>query len=306
MKARSMTDDCRKLGIAPENVFTQIPNTILWQKRHEQRQKRITPQGFLETLDVALCYHCNLNCAGCNVFSPLASEPMFADVDVFENDVKRLSCLFGGKLGNINLFGGEPLLHPEITKFIRVARKHFPQTVIKIITNGILLERMPAEFWDACAEQEVVISATPYPLKIDFDKIKELVEEKGIEFEFFGIATEKTSWNIALDPKGRQAPYQSFIDCMWANRCYRLKDGKLTTCSPILSIDFFNKHFNTDLQVCPDDYIDIYKAQSGSEIMDFLARPIPFCRYCDVKKRTFDNPWHISERALGEWVIDDR
>jgi hypothetical protein len=90
-----------------------------------------------------------------------------------------------------------------------------------------------------------------------------------------------------------------------ANYCLRLKSGKLATCSPILNIDFFNKRFNTDLQVCPDDYIDIYKAQSGSEIMDFLAHPVPFCRYCDVRKRTYDNPWHVSKGVIGEWVADD-
>jgi hypothetical protein len=90
-----------------------------------------------------------------------------------------------------------------------------------------------------------------------------------------------------------------------ANRCYRLKDGKLATCSPILNIGFFNKRFGTVLQVTPDDYIDIYKAQSAGEIMGFLARPVPFCRYCDVNRRTYDNPWHTSKGEIGEWTVTE-
>jgi organic radical activating enzyme len=306
MKTRQMTDDCRMLGIPPENIFTQIPNTILNMRRSEQRLKRITPQGFPELIEVDLCHHCNLNCAGCSAFSPLIAEPQFADSGVFENDIMRLSALLNGNLGRIHLMGGEPLLHPEISEFIRASRKAFPQMAIKIVTNGVLLDKMPDSFWSVCKEQEAIIAVTRYPLKLDFDMMKELAGRNSVKFEFFGIAVEKSTYNLALDPNGKQNSYESFVDCQIANECIRLKNGKLATCSLILNIDFFNQHFDTDLQVCPNDYIDIYKAQSGSEIMSFLAHPVPFCRYCDINNRTYDNPWHISERSVDDWVVDDR
>jgi molybdenum cofactor biosynthesis enzyme MoaA len=46
----------------------------------------------------------------------------------------------------LRLLGGEPLLHPDITKFIKYAKRYFPETLIGIGTNGILLPKMKNKF----------------------------------------------------------------------------------------------------------------------------------------------------------------
>ena len=50
------------------------------------------------------------------------------------------------------------------------------------------------------------------------------------------------------------------------------------------------------------DYIDIYKAKSIQEILAFLAKPIPFCKYCNVKGRTFGHERGISKKEIEEWT----
>ncbi|WP_252832299.1 hypothetical protein [Brachyspira pilosicoli] len=50
------------------------------------------------------------------------------------------------------------------------------------------------------------------------------------------------------------------------------------------------------------DYIDIYKAKDYNEILQFLAKPVPFCRYCDVKKWKVVGNWRRSNRDISEYI----
>lgn len=303
--SQSMFNELRQLNIDEKDIIIKIPADILFRKQIAEKLKRLTPQGTLLQFDVDVANHCNLNCAGCNAFSPLIKEPMFADIGTFNRDMSRLSYLLQGNLHQINLLGGEPLLNPQIEDFIISARKHFPNTKVTLLTNGMLLHKMSKSFWNTCLENMIIISVTRYPINFNYDELPAIAQKHGIEFEYFGIAVEKTSWNLALDPSGMQDPYESFSNCFQANKCVRLKNGKLATCPPILNIEIFNKEFGTNMEARSDDYIDIYKAKSGCELLDFLSKPIPFCRFCDVKNWTFDNPWRTSKREIGEWVLDN-
>ena len=66
-------------------------------------------------LDVQVCDHCNLRCAGCLHFAPLAEERIL-DLEGHAYDLERLAAIEGieGYFGSIVLMGGEPLLHPNI------------------------------------------------------------------------------------------------------------------------------------------------------------------------------------------------
>jgi hypothetical protein len=303
---QSMLENLRQISIEDINIIVSPPNSILFQKQNVDKLRRITPQGILSRFEVSIAAHCNLNCAGCNVFCPLVKYPVFADFLAFDRDMERFSYLLHGIARVMTILGGEPLLNPQIDSFIESARKHFPNTKICVLSNGLLLPKMPENFWNTCRKNDISINVTRYPLSFTYDKLPELSESHGVKFEWFGIAVEKTTFNLAFDPFGKQNPYESFSNCFMANSCARLSDGKLSTCSSILNVDFLNKAFGTNLKICPDDYIDIYEAESGREIMDFLCKPVPFCRYCDVKKRTFDNPWHTSKCEIGEWVVNER
>ena len=61
------------------------------------------------------------------------------------------------RIEQIYLLGGEPLLHPQVSEFIREARKHFPETRIYVVTNGSLVMRQDDEFWRAMAETRTIL-----------------------------------------------------------------------------------------------------------------------------------------------------
>jgi MoaA/NifB/PqqE/SkfB family radical SAM enzyme len=68
--------------------------------------------------------HCNLNCACCNQFVPLADEG-FYPIDTFKRDTLHLFQLGGGKISKFSFSSGETLLHPQITDFFDFTRECF-------------------------------------------------------------------------------------------------------------------------------------------------------------------------------------
>jgi hypothetical protein len=81
-----------------------------------------------------------------------------------------------------------------------------------------------------------------------------------------------------------------------------LYKGKLYACPKIAYIQQFNSYFNQNLEVTQEDWIDIYKAESTNEIVDFLFKPKPFCRYCNMKGNVYNVKWKLSKREIAEWV----
>ncbi|WP_232473641.1 hypothetical protein [Brachyspira murdochii] len=52
--------------------------------------KRLTPQPYIDFVEIHLAEHCNLNCYSCNHFSQLAKEEYY-DIEIFEKDINRLT-----------------------------------------------------------------------------------------------------------------------------------------------------------------------------------------------------------------------
>jgi hypothetical protein len=68
----------------------------------------------------------------------------------------------------------------------------------------------------------------------------------------------------------------------------------------------FNKYFPE--HALPDsekDSINIYAAKNAAEILDFLSRPIPFCRFCRLDKRSDSNIRQRSKKDIAEWSAEN-
>jgi hypothetical protein len=93
--------------------------------------------------------------------------------------------------------------------------------------------------------------------------------------------------------------------CYAANICFQLVDGKIFPCFRIAYIHYFNTFFNQKLEVTDKDFIDIYKARDMEEILSFLCKPIPFCRYCNMEKMAQYIEWDKSKKEITEWTSED-
>lgn len=259
---------------------------------------RLIPQPFLSQFEVHIVDHCNLRCRSCSNFSSIAEE-CFADISVFERDMERMAHLTAGEVGTIFLLGGEPLLHPQLLEFCLLARKYFSSAKIEVVTNGVLLGKMDEKFWRQCKLHNITVAYSPYPglgreLPKKAEELGAVSRMPGRQVEFF--------WRLPLDLKGEQNAAASFLGCHQANHCVSLRQGRLYTCAVIPNIHSFNNRFDANLRVSGRDFIDIHSAASLEEILSFLAKPTPFCRYCAVRERSYDLPWSQGDRQISEWL----
>jgi uncharacterized Fe-S cluster-containing radical SAM superfamily protein len=249
--------------------------------------------------------HCNLDCWGCNHFSSL-SDKWFADPDTFTQDVKRLSELFDRDADRVLLLGGEPLLHPDLEKFFPAVREAFPSATVMVVTNGILLSQKEPSFWRECSAKNIDIAVTVYPdMEKQFEEARRRGGSFGVKVYPFGdkSGTAKTSLHYPLDLSGSQSPSSNFLKCSNA-RCTTLRKGRLYPCCIRPHLHIFNKYFPEHaLPESEEDSIDIYAAKSGAEILDFLSRPIPFCRFCSIDKRGDTALWRKSKKDIKEWSV---
>lgn len=286
-------------GVEEERI-RKVPEELI----RQEREHMVADKGKSDVMrfEVDIAMHCNLKCKSCHHFSPLAA-PEVTDPEVFAGDMARMGELFRNCCDRIYLLGGEPLLNENVADYLAVTRMNFPATRIELITNGLWLHRMDENFWSALRDNGIQVSVTKYPISADYQKMKELCEEKSVLFEFFGNETDDKHMSYyPLDCKGEQAANENFFLCNMANKCVTLKKGKLYPCVVPPNIYHFNNYFGENLVVDDNDGIDIYQAKDSDEILEFLAKPIPFCRYCRVHDRTYDNEWEFSKMKKEEWT----
>ena len=264
-------------------------------------KKAITKRSQLR-FDIHLADHCSLKCKSCLHFSPLA-PPVFQDTGILERDCERLAELTGGRVADICVLGGEPLLHPDTAGCLDITRKHFPADRIYIVTNGLLLLKQPEEFWQNCAKNKIEIEVSLYPVHLDLEKIKKTAEKHGIKLGLRGDPKiQRRTWmRQTLDLEGKQNGKKSHRVCELANFCVQLTDGKLYQCETAAFIKYFNEYFHKNLEITEKDYVDIYRVKNFDEILDFLCGPTPFCRYCKTAEVDYVD-WENLKKTMEEWV----
>lgn len=266
-----------------------------------RRQLKSTVYDF--HFEFHLVEHCNLKCAGCTHFSSIAKEE-FIDIEEFRRDITRLSELTDGKTRFINLLGGEPLLHPQVSDFFYVVRQAFPSSIIRVVTNGIRIMEMDNNFWESCRINHIVIGITQYPINIDYNqRIKRIINEN-VKYESFSgeEMPRDEMWRLSLDENASSRPVENFMRCPRANACIFVSHGRVFNCATMANIEHFNKCFGTKFEISEDDFVDIYKCKNIDEVFEKLCNPKPFCRYCNIEKRRYGVKWEQTKRKKEEWV----
>lgn len=88
----------------------------------------------VDCLDIVIARNCQLNCRGCITFSDHNLVKGYTPVKDAEPWIEFWSKKLKPK--TLHLFGGEPLMHPQLFDWVKLTNKFFKQT-IDIQTNGI-------------------------------------------------------------------------------------------------------------------------------------------------------------------------
>lgn len=238
----------------------------------------------LPYLELHLVDHCNLHCRGCGHFSSLA-KPAFADRAQYAADLHRLAALFRN-VRRLRLMGGEPLLHPEAAEFIAIGRTCFPQADLRFVTNGILLPKAPARFWEACRGTRTVIDLTVYPpFEAHRDEWRKLCARERV---VLNDSPPLGTFHAHMNLKGTTPPGRAFRSCRSRFYCPFLQAGRLYLCGIPALVHYFNARFGTRI---PDaEGIDIHApGLTGRKILRRLNRPVRTCAWCAEIPVAF--PW---------------
>lgn len=286
-----------------EKHFNEKLSTVIniLNYRYEQI-KKVVECTSLDVIELHIVEHCNLNCYGCTHYAPIAKKE-YLDIKEYEKDLLRLKELTKGDIKRFNILGGEPLLHPKCTEFLRLTRVHFPNSKIYLITNGLLLPQQNKSFYNDCSKTGTIVAYSEYcNSNIDYNSVIKKLDASGVKWQNYGkrisFADEK------LDPTGTQDYLLNWLNCKinwgYSNILY-LSKGKLYQCPQAAYIRHFNNFFNMSMPINKKDYIDIYQVKNTEEILKFLTKPTPFCSYCKTGKKR-ERPWKISEKKITEWL----
>ncbi|MDP1670227.1 radical SAM protein [Phaeovulum sp.] len=103
-------------------------------------------------LEIIVADHCNITCRQCNHGSPAIGKWHASPEDI-GRDLAMLARHYQPAF--LKYIGGEPLLHPDLPGILRAGRASGIASHHMLVTNGMLLDRMPAEAWPLLDEIEV-------------------------------------------------------------------------------------------------------------------------------------------------------
>lgn len=260
-------------------------------------------------IDVHIVEHCNLNCKGCSHFSSVA-QPEFLNPKEYEKALLHLSRI-EKSIGQIQLIGGEPLLHSQLPLLIRLTRSYLPQTKINILSNGILFVneeelRKKEDFIDACRTNDVLIKITKYP-GINYDAVEDNLRKADIKFYFFADKGLSNSWGkfpLYKDGFKHISNHLKFLKLTRCDsfNCLQLVGTKIYPCCHAAYIRHLNNYFNLNFELKKEDAVDITKIKRSFPIRKLLFMSTPFCKYCGNGYKK--SKWAKSEKNMEEWMAD--
>lgn len=256
----------------------------------------------LNYVEIELSESCNLNCKGCFQFSNLIECKSFADINVFKNDLEKLKEFFWG-IGELRLLGGEPLLNPDFLLFVKTARKIFPDSDIRLVSNGLLIPKLRKEELVEIKNNNCTINITNYPpTQKQIDSIIGSLKEAGVSYTV-SLPIKVFFKGLLSEPS--KSPDASFNNCIFTH-CHALRNGALAACSHQFYIGRLNAEFNLNYPAEGiNEIIDIYHTNfDGWEINRIFEQPHDFCRYCSSGMVPFK--WKSgakSKAKAADWII---
>lgn len=235
----------------------------------------------LDSVILAITEKCNLRCTDCMSLVPYVEKPKHYDTEVLINSINMLSSMCYS-IKNLIIFGGEPLLHKDLTKICQVASEMNNIMTIYIITNGTIC---PTE--DQASELSKYLTffeVSDYrQLSTKKLKIKEICEKNNIPLKITDIGDK---WYRCGSPTNRgrvdSENNEVFKQCDF-RYCHLIANGEYHLCGI--------SAFGTAINAIPSnysDYVNIIENHSSLEdkqakLKELINRKnfITACNYCD-------------------------
>jgi len=247
----------------------------------------IKSKYFVDTIRVNTTNRCSLRCENCAILIPYIEKPRDFDFDeTFKDTVNVIRAI--GDFRELGLFGGEPLLHCEITKYISAFRDIKCFKKLNLTTNGTILPdrktilAMKAEprFY-MCISDYGIISEKK-------NELVKLLEMNNISCQVIDYKSWYRKPEIHAVTDCDESLRNKFTNCM--RGCYpTISNGKIFLCSLSMTV--------CEMGILPEsnnNYLDLVglrdapESMRNNEICKYIARMynddyIDACKYCSGK-----------------------
>ncbi|HEX5364796.1 MAG TPA: hypothetical protein VFW59_11050, partial [Gallionella sp.] len=132
-------------------------------------------------LEAHIVDHCNLRCEGCCSLSPFLPESFTGPADLAA-DLALVSQVLSPTF--LKLVGGEPLLHPDLIECLVVAKQSSVAPVLYVTTNGLLLPKMPDDFWRLIDGLTISLYPSPALPQKTISLVLERAEQFGVHLNW--------------------------------------------------------------------------------------------------------------------------
>ena len=266
----------------------------------------------LNSVDYHIIDKCNLNCASCNHFSSLVPEDSKGkSIEQITADFSLLSKI-KDEFYALNLLGGEPTLHPQLSKILRIAREMFPNNTINLTTNGTRYNMF--ELWkDAIIENNICLYITVYPYCDNYkDRLetiaKTLKPYDNIVYIDFPI---DSGFNYGFLSNKIVCSESEYKNCEKPYWCSQLKNGKLYKCYYAAQFDVLKNYFGDEITFDLDgkEYLDLNGDITFNDLNKFIYSPQPeICKHClevcNAEKGGLKHPWSKTCKDINEWIVE--
>ena len=280
-----------------ECKFYGIPNVGIIQAYSLRPIYLLNPyKGFLKYAETNLIDSCNLNCSGCTHYANLFAKNDFYPIDIYERDIKNFAAAVD--VLKFRLLGGEPFLLSNLADYIKITRKNFPQTDLRLVTNALLIPSAPQNLLDAIRDNGIIVDITLYPpTEKVIDKVQAILNENKIPFNCSG---KVENFSARLTLHGGHDSQKVLLSCD-AGICRFMRDGKIYKC-PIDALSYkFAEKF--ELKGFPKPTGVAIGAPNFISLLEKLDGDIECCHWCNETARKF--PWKTSNKPdVEEWLAN--
>ena len=274
----------------------------------------MTEKIHLDKLEFYITNVCNLTCSNCNRYNNFHFKG-WAAWDDYARDLERLSHRV--HVQKPVILGGEPLLNPDIVKWVRGLQRLWPNSYsAQIQSNGTRIDRVPGLYealqevagsWIGVSihrpeDREEIFSRIRKFLQGEITYSEDLNNSMGSVYQFRDTnGVEVHVWNndmfgntnIVERPDGGFGLYNSDPDraheiCSfrkWKN--YHWIRGKIYKCGPAALMPEFDQQHHFDISDEDRVILNGYRGLSmdefdirGPEFFDTIDNVIPQCKFC--------------------------
>jgi hypothetical protein len=261
-------------------------------------------------LELHVTHACNLACENCSHYSNYNHRGHLA-----LTEADRWMGLWSHRVqvNEFHLLGGEPTIHPELPDFVSLVRRHWPDSYIRIRTNGFFLHRHPRLPALLAADGRTAISLAVHHdspeyrerLRPIFDLVENWRRDYGVvtdvDQSFADWTRRYEGFGAKMQPFEDGAPRASWEICP-ARFCRQLFEGKLWKCAPLTYLKMQKAKFGISEKW--DFYLryePLHPTCSNLALDEFIAREDEaYCGMCSARRRPLELPIPIRSFAMPD------